>query len=340
MNAVCVEMPDLLRISELIITDHLALSEMVLTPNSRYQTRSLTGDALRHRVAERLAAGLRNRDPADLPTIIYAWGKARVGSTALTNLFGLAGIPAYYQPVKAIVRQVLMGCDGPPWTLPSRRLHSHIFAKETAGPYSVAECLYMPLQALLDAGYPPNKLRLIMLDRDPTDSLASWLDKWSDRLPARRLEEHHILASLNAIRVEIQARRAGIPITHYVYEASREPVQAARALFQRLGLADRFASAAVTDWQDRGNLDSTDCGIIYPNEPDVFDMPELHGTATAYRFRNRSKCPPNPAQLALMARFGLDALYRASVESCAEELGCIAPDQRPGPARLRRGSAA
>jgi len=244
-----------------------------------------------------------------------------VGSTALTNLFGVAGLPAYYQPVKAIARQVLMGQDGAPWTVPSRRLHPAIFAKETAGPYSLAECLYMPLQALIEAGYPADKLQLIMLDRSPADSLASWIDKLSGRLSVARLERHHILASLNGIRVEAQARAAGVPITHYVYEASRDPIRAAQILFQRLGLGGRFTAAAVTDWQGMGNLESAECRVIYPVEPDIFDVPGLHGADTAYGYRDRRKSAPTEAQTALMAEFGLDSLYRASVTACSAELG-------------------
>lgn len=312
---------DFMRVADLIRMDHPALSREILASDGPYQMRRFTVDAMMSGVIDRLAAGWRDRDPADLPTIIYAWGKARVGSTALTNLFGMAGLPAYYQPVKAIVRQVLMGCDGAAWTVPSKRLHSHVFAKETAGPYSLAECLYMPLQALIEAGYPAEKLQLIMLDRNPADSLASWLDKWSDRVPAEHLVRHHILASLNGIRVEAQARRSGVAVTHYVYEASRDPVRAARFLFRRLGLANRFTSAAVTDWRERGNLESADCGIIYPDEPDVYQVPGLHGTDTAYCYRERRKNALTEAQTALMAEFGLDELYRASVAACSAELG-------------------
>ena len=330
------------QMADLIRADHPTLARMVLEPDAAYQTRQLTVEAMMGGVTGRLAAGWRDRDPADLPTIIYAWGKARVGSTALTNLFGMAGLPAYYQPVKAIVRQVLMGQDGAPWTVPSRRLHPHVFAKETAGPYSLAECLYMPLQALIDAGYPARKLQLIMLDRTPADSLASWLDKWSGRVPAERLARHHILASLNGMRVEAHARRSGVAVTHYVYEASRDPVRAARVLFLRLGLADRFTAAAVTDWQGRGNLESADCGIIYPDEPAVYQVPGLHGTDTAYRYRERRKNALTEAQMALMAEFGLDALYRASVAACSAELGSdLAETARlPGFAPLRHGTAA
>jgi len=315
------ELYDFRHMADLIRRDHPALRKVMLEPDGVYQKKQLEVESVMAGITQRLGAGWRDRDPDDLPMIIYAWGKARVGSTALTNLFGVAGLPAYYQPVKAIVRQVLMGQDGAPWTVPSRRLHPVIFAKETAGPYSLAECLYMPLQALIEAGYPVDKLQLIMLDRNPADSLASWIDKLSSRLPVASLERHHILASLNGIRIEAQARAAGVPVTHYVYEASRDPVRAAQILFQRLGLADRFTAASVTDWQGMGNLESAECRVIYPVEPDIFDVPGLHGADTAYGYRDRRKSALTEAQTALMTEFGLDALYRGSAAACSAELG-------------------
>ena len=51
--------------------------------------------------------------------LYFAWGKARVGSTALNNLFGMAGMPSYYQPLKAILRDALVGSALTPWIVPS-----------------------------------------------------------------------------------------------------------------------------------------------------------------------------------------------------------------------------
>ncbi|MFM9735769.1 hypothetical protein, partial [Streptomyces niveiscabiei] len=73
--------------------------------------------------------------------------------------------------------------------------------------------------------------------------------KWTDRVSRADLLDHFVIASLNARRVEAFARRQGVPVTHYVYEASRQPIAAAAALFRRLGLAGRFTADQVTDWQ-------------------------------------------------------------------------------------------
>ncbi|MDR3519263.1 MAG: sulfotransferase family protein [Azospirillaceae bacterium] len=323
-----IEKPELEQLATLIRSDSALLPLVVSEPDRAFQTEPQTINTTMNRVIDCLDAALQHRNPDDLPAVIYAWGKARVGSTALTNLFGIAGVPAFYQPVKAMLRQALTGCEIIPWPVPSSVDHPTIFAKETAGPYSLAECLYMPVEALVAAGYPSSKLHLIMLDRDPADSLVSWLEKFRDRLPLQQIEYFHILSSLNGIRVEAHARKFGIGVTHYVYEASRQPVRAARALFRRLGLNRHFTAAAVTDWQGRGDLESSDCGIIYPPQPETFEFPGLHGADSGYCYHPRAQ-KPTDAQIADMTAFGLYDLYQRSVTACAQDLDVRIADLVP-----------
>ncbi|MFL5089210.1 MAG: sulfotransferase family protein, partial [Xanthobacteraceae bacterium] len=225
---------ELERVAELVRRDHSSLNTMRLIPDGKYQTRTVTLAEVTREVAERLRDGFRDRARNDFPTLFCAWGKCRVGSTALNNLFGAAGLPSYYQPVKTILRHRLLEAAGEPWRLPYATEHPHVFSKETAGPYVPAECLFNPLQALLEAGYPADKLRLIVLDREPESSLASWLAKWSERLPECKLIRNYIVAALNKHRVEAYARRHGIAVTHYVYEAAKDSVQSVQILFARL----------------------------------------------------------------------------------------------------------
>ena len=249
-----------------------------------------------------------------------AWGRCRVGSTPLTNLFGVAGIPSYFQPVKVIFRHSLVGRAGAPWLVPSADDQPHIFSKEMAGPYVLAESLFLPLRPLLEAGYPADRLHFIMLDRDPASSLASWLEKWSDRIPESRLIHNYVVATLNTLRVESFAARHGIPITHYVYEASKEAAQSVRTLFDRLGLATRFAESAVTDWKERGHLESKNSGITFLSEPPVYTVSGIHGSDTGYKYRAR-KTSLTDAQLTVLERFGIHDIYRASVKACVRDLG-------------------
>jgi hypothetical protein len=112
----------------------------------------------------------------------------------LKNLFGVADMPSYYQPVKGILRHARVGSTGVPWLVPQAADQPHIFSKETAGPFVLAESLFNPLQPLIEAGYPAERLHAILLDRDPASSLASWLDKWSDRAPEGTLLDNYVVA--------------------------------------------------------------------------------------------------------------------------------------------------
>ena len=311
---------DLERMADLLRRDHPCLSTTWLEPDGKYQTRGVALDALTREVRDRLSERLRAVPADEFPTLYCGWGKARVGSTALINLFGVAGLASYYQPIKAMLRHALTGGDGAAWQVPRRSVHPQVFIKDVAGPYLLAECLYIPLQLLVEAGYPPDRLHLVLLDRQPISALASWIGKWSDRVSEAKLVRHYVLAALNAVRVEAYARRQGVATTHYVYEASKDAVRSIQALFDRLGLAQRFTATAVTEWNEKGQLESGNAPIIFPDKPAVYDVPGLHGSDTAYRFRQRSTGSITEAHRALLARTGVDAVYSASVLACAADL--------------------
>jgi hypothetical protein len=309
------------RLADLVRRQDSSLDTMLLEPDGKYQTRAVTLDMLMRETRDRLAAGFRNRAAEDFPVLYCAWGKCRVGSTALTNLFGVAGVPSYFQPVKVVLRHALVGSTSAPWSIPQANDQPHIFSKEMAGPYVLAESLFLPLQPLLEAGYPADRLHFIMLDRDPASSLASWLEKWSDCIPESRLVHNYVIATLNTLRVESYAKRHGIPVTHYVYEASKEAARSVRTLFDRLGLAARFTEDAVTDWKERGRIESEDSGITFLSEPPVYTVSGIHGSDTAYRYRPRKTASLSEVQLDILERYGIHDIYRASTKACVHDLG-------------------
>ncbi|HXP96871.1 MAG TPA: sulfotransferase family protein, partial [Telmatospirillum sp.] len=313
MDMSAVDQDDLMRWAALIQQDATSLESVSLDPDGIFQTRKTTMATVHQDVVDDLAAGFRCRGPDDFPLLICGWGKSRVGSTALSNIFGMAGLPSYYQPLKAMLRNRLNDIRKASWCPPSASLHSHLFSKETAGPYLLAECLFIPQKMLIEAGYPPDKLHLLLLDRQPVDCLNSWFARLSGRISRERLLRHHVLAALNVVRVEGYARRQGIPVTHYVHEASKDAVASAQALFLRLGLGDRFAEREVTDWEDAGDLDSDRAKVIYPDEPSVFAVPGLHGAETGYRFQKHEVRPLGDDVMDLLTRHGLFESYQRSV---------------------------
>jgi hypothetical protein len=307
--------------ADLVRDEDPNISSMWLPPDGRLQLSGVALDDACAGIAARLAEGFRGLREEDFPMHYCAWGKARVGSTALNNMFGLAGFPSYYQPVKSMLRSAFAGQRPDPWNLPSTQEHPRIFTKETQGPYTLGECLFIPLQVLIEAGYPPSKLHLIVLERDPERSLASWLKKLTVLQPTDTLVAHYVVSALNVNRVRGYAQRQGIPVTHYVYEASKEPVTAARALFGRLGLSGLFSDRAVTDWGEHGQLDgSATHQIIYPPQPAIYDLPGLHGSDCGYRYQNGGDSVTDE-QRRLLESTGVNQVYQDAVDACVSDLG-------------------
>ncbi|WP_027574157.1 sulfotransferase family protein [Bradyrhizobium sp. WSM1743] len=314
--------PDSLeRIADLVRQRPRSLDTLPLSPVGEFQTRTVTLATLMREVTECLAQDFRHRPAQDFPMLYFACGKARVGSTALSNLFGMTGMPSYYQPLKAILRDALVGRPLAPWSVPSATEEPHIFSKETIGPYVLAESLFNPLQLLIEAGYPRQRLHLIMLDREPASSLASWLEKLISRAPADTLLRHYVVAALSAAHVASYAERQGVPVTHYAYEVSKEAVSSVRVLFGRLGLSGSFTENAVTSWREPGDVQANNARVIFPSEATIYKVPNLHTSDSAYRYQRRATTSLSEAQLEVLERCGVNAAYRASVAACVRDLG-------------------
>jgi hypothetical protein len=308
------------KFADLVRDEDANIPSTWLPADGRLQLSGVSLDDACSAISGRLAEGFRGMREEDFPMHYCAWGKARVGSTALNNLFGLTGFPSYYQPVKSMLRTAFAGGQPEPWILPSVDEHPRMFTKETQGPYTLGECLFIPLQVLIEAGYPPSKLHLIVLERNPERSLASWLKKLTALQPADMLLGHYVISALNANRVRSYAHLHGVPVTHYVYEASKEPVTAARALFARLGLSRLFADNTVTDWGEHGQLDgSATHQIIYPPQPTIYDLPGLHGSDSGYRYQNGGDSVTDE-QLHLLEVTGVNQIYQDAVDSCISDL--------------------
>jgi len=314
-------MSDLSRLADLVRRQDPLLDTLQLEPDGKYQTRRVRLDVLMREMTDCLAKGFAGRADDDFPMHYLAWGKCRVGSTALTNLFGVTGMPSYYQPLKMMLRHLFVGRQPAPWLIPRAAEAPQIFSKETAGPYVIAESLFNPLRLLIEAGYPADRLSLIMLDREPKSSLASSLDKLAGCVPDAMLLQNYVVAALNAIRIESYARQQGVPVIHYVYEASKEAVQSIRTLFDRLGLGGRFSEGAVTDWRDTGALRSDASRITFGDEPSIYNIAGLHGADTAYRFHPRATDTLTRDQCDSLERCGVNDVYRGSVEACIRDLG-------------------
>jgi hypothetical protein len=304
-------------IAHLAAGDEDALEAVELRGDGHFQTRDTTLGELTRETVRTLRTGFTDRDA--LPTVVVGWGRCRTGSTALTNLMGVAGVPAYYQPVKTVVRHRVLDLDGAPWRI-DRARGGTVFCKEMAGPYTLAETLLNPIRCLLAAGYPADRLHLVVLDREPHASMDSWVAKWSARLPADVLLRHYLLATLSADRMRRFARDHGVPVTTFPYEAAQWPLVTVPALFDRLGVGAHYRPEVVQDWGGVGDLNSADCRISFPPEPDAYVLPGVHGSFENYHFRPRTVRLLGPAHRDVIAEFGLTGLFREALRRCADDL--------------------
>jgi hypothetical protein len=266
---------ELWKLADLVARDDPSLATLQLEADGKFQTRGVSCESAAQEVVGHLRGVFSQIDRDDLPHLYYGCGRARGGSTSLTNVFGIAGIPSYYQPVKSVLRHVVSDTSPATWRIGSHR--KHVFAKETFGPYTLAECLFQPLDLLIEAGYDAAKIHLIVFDREPASALASWLARWSHRVAEQTLVFHFVLAGLNVQRVVNSARRHGVDTTTYVYELSKDPVFAVSKLFERLAIPSLFSEASVSDWDDRGDLASERSSIIFPDTVRMWPIASMPG---------------------------------------------------------------
>lgn len=147
-----------------------------------------------------------------------------------------------------------------------------IFIKETIGPYTRIETEFNPFDVVQAIGYPIEKLRLILVARDPLQTWSSWLCLWGEKT---NLEI--FLAAFERVEfIRQQIKAAGLPLVHFIYESVRDygAESAIRNMFAQLGLP--FTSRAVTGWHDLPPFGETGSNIFYPQEPEAFWVDNIH----------------------------------------------------------------
>lgn len=314
-------------VKEMLCNDPI-LSDRILEPDGKFQTRRTTLKEITRSVVKLNADALKHRSVDDLPTIIFSWGKCRVGSTALTNLFGIAGIPAYYNPIKTAIRHFVLNGIGEAWNVPSRSEHEFIFSKNMSGPYHIADCTVNSLQILVEAGYPTDKIELLVLDRDPYKALDSWLNIWGHLILEEKLVQHYVLSALNVLRIKAYAAKVGIRTSHYVYETSRIPDKAVGMMFRRLGIERLYKDGVAENWNEKGALASPHSKIIFPELPEPFrQIPGMHASEPRYLYKERKVDSVLFEHRALIEQTGVIERYRETALYCAEEMGFSRDDR-------------
>lgn len=289
--------------------------------NDRYQKRAVSPIE----IARRIDVG----DPEQVARLVLAVSPCRSGTTILLRVFSAVGIESHYQQIKNILRWRLQGGEMT-WQAPRGR-DRIVFLKETLGPYTVAESTLNPLDALLQAGFPQDRLHVVIVGRAPLSAWASWDEWWGELTGVDKL----ILAYQTTERVAKQAEEQQIARTTYVYEALRDnPAEVVVGnWFARLGAP--YAPIAVKGWRALPPFEAPESRIRMPNEPPIFmkHVPNIHDpvmTATQLSYLAREASIANLAaeDVEEIQQAGLADLYEKWRKACEVDLQIkIRPDQ-------------
>lgn len=165
----------------------------------------------------------------EIPRILGWSGPARSGTTAL--LYLLAGHPevghVYFQPQKTLMR-----LGGPPMVL--RSSDKLVCMKETFLSWNMVDDLDDPIDVLLKAGVPPEKITWIFMLRDPKQSFASWGMLSSHVQPDPAI---YALWQTHTINLWNKYKNSKVKAIPFVYELLRNQEEAAvKHLLTKVGL--------------------------------------------------------------------------------------------------------
>ncbi len=254
-----------------------------------------------------------NRD--NPPNIVFAIGTARTGTTASLNVFrgslvedteGVQhNIPVAYQHFKAGLRHAMLGWrENESWSfqIPNTPL---FYMKDTIGPYTLKESEYNPLKVCEYMGYPTEKIFPVFFFRDPLDSFASWIDKWSEVVPRDELVSHFITAANTLLMIKKEVESNGLPHATFLYEAIRDnkPRNAAVALFQQINKSTKHTKILPTE-NTTERWDQLDREGWHPNQPKIYELPRIdervhHDVKTKKSWEFRRKTPELLAEIIL-----------------------------------------
>ncbi|MFQ5616530.1 MAG: hypothetical protein ACE5GO_08735 [Anaerolineales bacterium] len=282
-----------------------------------YQKRTVT----LQEVIERIEVG----DHGGVARVILSVSPCRSGTTVFLRVFGASGIQSHYQELKNVLRWQMQAGEAE-WQipqLPTDGAHPSetIYLKETLGPYTETEACFNPLDVLLKAGVPPEKLHIVVIGRAPFDTWASW-DAWWRGVTS---VDWFILAYQTTEQIRRQAYQYQIPVTVFIYEAIRDngPGKAIGTLFNHLGIP--YSSIAVGGWQALPAFGMPGSNIILPEEPPAFIVPDLHllveqADGLTYYARNQSFQRVDPNDWKKIKHSDVSSIYEIWREMCERDL--------------------
>lgn len=174
----------------------------------------------------------------DIPELILIRSTCRGGSTALARVFARAGYLHFHQPIKSIFRNLLLDQY---FIFEIPRSSTPIIIKETYGAHSKREWTLNYLGYLLKAGYPPEKIKVVDILRDPILTYTSCKKFWNTGIEDF-VEGYQFANKLSAEADSLKIRTVKYSPALLKIETNEKII---RKLFKLLNL--KFSRAAI-DW--------------------------------------------------------------------------------------------
>jgi len=269
----------------------------------------------------------RVRFSGELPRIIIGIGPSRSGTTLFARMFAEAGIDAWYQPLKAILRGYLHNNDVRLEISKTDRL----FIKEALGAYTKNEASFDPIEVFMEAGLPASHIALLSLVREPFATATSIVEHFSPFKEREDLVDIFILCYYSIQRIAQRASSLGIKHLPFVYEAWRDnvPLDVAKKVFDYFDIT--LDTPLSLDWRPITSL-QTELEHLHwlPEPPQYYNhtdfFKKVRNTPGAKYYRKSSdeiRRHLSNNELERIEQSGVLDIYDEFRRRCEQQLGIV-----------------
>lgn len=250
--------------------------------------------------------------PNNPPHLILIAGPCRVGTTALANVFARSGIVSYMQPIKSMRRSIENGEPVADWHIQTGS--GLILSKETFGIATESE-YFDPVDILMRAGYPKDKISLIAIMREPDRTLTSWNWMWEEVLMAG-----FVRAYRDTLKMTRSAEEESVKTVYYVHEAIRDndPYLVVSNLMGRVVPTAVDLNRGSVDWSYGNNFDQAEEVRFFDEPPERF----VAAVKTWGGYQYKELIPDlTDEQKNLLIHHGVYDIYELFRTRCESDLG-------------------
>ena len=202
-------------------------------------------------------------DKEFIPVLYLLVGPCRTGTSIYLQVFSNSNIDSFNNPIKHSLQKIMFGDGG---TFKVQPL-SKLFFKESIGAITENESKLNPVEVLIEAKYPADKIKLIANIREPLSTFSSWIATYQDKQPRSNLLQNFLMAYNSIPRIIKTAEKHKIQTTSIVYEAFRDntPKSVVRALMDRIDI--EYTDESIQGWS---HPDSSNSRIHFGDRPQIF----------------------------------------------------------------------